>query len=607
MANDLVAKLRLDSAQWDNSINKSKRQMTDFKTSTSSMAMSGIKSFAGFAGGIVAAGGALATFEKFIGSTQTTADLFGNNMLATTSTVDAFFVSLNSGDWNAFSDGVIGAYKNMKVFADLMDELEDKKLSLTFIKSDDTRDLARFEELAKDTTLSRDTRIDNAQNYEGVVNHLSKKTKATNDLEIKTLEQLYRSRSGLNISKDDLNYFVKNTNFDGNLTGDATAIYKKSVELDKKASELEDKAVYDAKLNGYNPNSGIQKQYSDLQKISKEYRKQNEFMIKQGFLANEGDENRKKMVETLTTINAQEEEIYQLQTKSNKISKSAHKGEDKSNSTSTTKKEVKAKEGSVENLEDKLTKLKKDLKNATTDEARRQIQIKINELQKILNDIETKLNKSTSTPELLKSGSKITGQKTSFKSIKGDLASGNIKVQGVEPQKLIETNTDDLDYLNSMSNLMTSIAGATGAASDNWLSYTANVLAGIGQLLPQLFQVFGIKSKIAIAESAALPPPLNILAMAATAASLANTITGLPKFAGGGVVPGSSFVGDRVLASVNSGEMILNNTQQGKLFGLLNSGSGSGSGSGTSEVKFKITGKDLEGVLSNYKSKMSRI
>lgn len=606
MANDLVAKLRLDSAQWDNSINKSKRQMTDFKTSTSSMAMSGIKSFGAFAGGIVAAGGALATFEKFIGSTQTTADFFGNNMVAVNGTVDAFFTSLNSGDWNAFSNGVIDAYKNMKVFADMMDELEDKKLSLTFIKSDDTRDLARFEELAKDTTLSRDTRIDNAQNYEGVVNHLSKKTKATNDLEIKTLEQLYRSRSGLNINRDDLNYFVKNTNFDGNLTGDATAIYKKSVGLDNRAESLRKDAEYDAINNGYNPNSGVQKQYSDLQKVSNEYKKQNEFMIKQGFLANEGDENRKKMVETLTTINAQEEEIYQLQTKSNKISKSAHKGEDKSISTSNQKKEI-AKSGSIAELEDKLTKLKKDLKTATTDEARRLIQLKINELEKTIKELDDKLNKSTSTPEQLKSSSKIDGQKTSFKSIKGDLASGNIKVQGVEPTKLIETNTDDLDYLSSMSSLMTSIAGATGVASDNWLSYTANVLAGIGQLLPQLFQVFGIKSKIAIAESAALPPPLNFLAMAATAAALGSTIASLPKFADGGIIGGSNFLGDNMIARVNSGEMILNSTQQGKLFNILNSGSGGGTGSGSGEVKFKITGKDLEGVLSNYKSKMSRI
>lgn len=39
-----------------------------------------------------------------------------------------------------------------------------------------------------------------------------------------------------------------------------------------------------------------------------------------------------------------------------------------------------------------------------------------------------------------------------------------------------------------------------------------------------------------------------------------------PKFATGGIVPGSSFAGDNVNANVNSGEMILNERQQGRLF-----------------------------------------
>ena len=136
------------------------------------------------------------------------------------------------------------------------------------------------------------------------------------------------------------------------------------------------------------------------------------------------------------------------------------------------------------------------------------------------------------------------------------------------------------------------------------MSYTANVLTGIGQLLPQLFQVFGIKSKIAIADSAALPPPLNIIAMAATAAALASTIAGLPKFADGGIIGGSSFIGDNMIARVNSGEMILNGTQQRNLFNLLD-GKGGSIGSSAS-VEFKISGKDLVGTLNNQMSKTNK-
>jgi hypothetical protein len=44
----------------------------------------------------------------------------------------------------------------------------------------------------------------------------------------------------------------------------------------------------------------------------------------------------------------------------------------------------------------------------------------------------------------------------------------------------------------------------------------------------------------------------------------------LPAFEFGGIVPGNSFVGDNMLAAVNSGEMILNRGQQATLFDIAN-------------------------------------
>ena len=47
-----------------------------------------------------------------------------------------------------------------------------------------------------------------------------------------------------------------------------------------------------------------------------------------------------------------------------------------------------------------------------------------------------------------------------------------------------------------------------------------------------------------------------------------------PKFEQGGIVPGSSYSGDNMLARVNSGEMILNQQQQAQLFNQANGGGG---------------------------------
>ena len=47
-----------------------------------------------------------------------------------------------------------------------------------------------------------------------------------------------------------------------------------------------------------------------------------------------------------------------------------------------------------------------------------------------------------------------------------------------------------------------------------------------------------------------------------------------PQFEQGGIVPGSSYTGDNVLARVNSGEMVLNQQQQAQLFNQANGGGG---------------------------------
>lgn len=79
------------------------------------------------------------------------------------------------------------------------------------------------------------------------------------------------------------------------------------------------------------------------------------------------------------------------------------------------------------------------------------------------------------------------------------------------------------------------------------------------------------------------------------------------KYAEGGIVGGSQTIGDQNLIRVNSGEMILNKRQQRNLFNLLDTGNTGGVKSRNNEVEFKIHGRDLWGVLSNYSNKVSKV
>ena len=109
----------------------------------------------------------------------------------------------------------------------------------------------------------------------------------------------------------------------------------------------------------------------------------------------------------------------------------------------------------------------------------------------------------------------------------------------------------------------------------------------------------------ATASGAKMPFPLNLVAIAAGIAAVVSALSLVGNFANGGVVGGSSYAGDNLIARVNSGEMILNSREQKNLFNLLDKGTTNGVTN--SNVSFVIRGKDLYGVLNNYEDKIKKV
>lgn len=82
----------------------------------------------------------------------------------------------------------------------------------------------------------------------------------------------------------------------------------------------------------------------------------------------------------------------------------------------------------------------------------------------------------------------------------------------------------------------------------------------------------------------------------------------LYAFAEGGIVGGNNYHGDKVLARLNSGEMVLNKSQQANLFKALSSGNiGNSNSAMGGKVEFQISGTSLKGVLDNYNKKLARM
>lgn len=164
-------------------------------------------------------------------------------------------------------------------------------------------------------------------------------------------------------------------------------------------------------------------------------------------------------------------------------------------------------------------------------------------------------------------------------------------------QRIKEVN----QYASAISyagNAFSSLADIIG--DDSPFRSLASALSGVASHLSSLINTYiSLISVEAVSESIkagkGIPFPFNLAAILAAGSALLGIISSLKssfagQFAGGGVVGGNSYTGDKLWARVNSGEMILNRTQQAALFG----------GGRGGNVNFVIEGSQLKGVLDNY-------
>lgn len=174
-------------------------------------------------------------------------------------------------------------------------------------------------------------------------------------------------------------------------------------------------------------------------------------------------------------------------------------------------------------------------------------------------------------------------------------------------QGLADVSSSVGSGFSSLANVFSQTGDSAAAAAMNVIGTTAQATA---EIIPNIIKLIGAKQGEAMANgtasASALPFPANIAAIASIIATVvstfANIMSAVGAFADGGIVGGGNLHGDKVLARLNGGEMVLNPTQQAKLFRTIEQGNIGNNTETVSQVKWKIKGSDLYGTLSNYKS-----
>ena len=265
-----------------------------------------------------------------------------------------------------------------------------------------------------------------------------------------------------------------------------------------------------------------------------------------------------------------------------------------SSTTSSSKNKV-PREGSLDYLNAQLRQLNDQLNAATEQSVRMGILNAIDKVNKEKHTIELEATLGrlkTLTPSELPTGN-VHGFDLSALNKQLQAYKENIPENGL---RIINTDNSQIQSLTSMASLLGSINSLTGEGASGWLSYASTVMQAIAQMIPQINALATANSAAAAAGAAASVSSIPIVGWIMAGAAVASVIAAIasaPKFATGGIVPGTSYYGDRVPIMANSGELILNKVQQGNLFRMLNEGGAYGRGS-----EIRVTG-ELVGRGSN--------
>lgn len=261
-------------------------------------------------------------------------------------------------------------------------------------------------------------------------------------------------------------------------------------------------------------------------------------------------------------------------------------------------------EGSIDYLNAQISSLTKKLNTETDEAVRLGIRTAIEKINKEKYNIELEATLGRLKPM---EGDKF-GVSAKGRNATEDIKSGYISVKGISSDA-IKSNYEYADSLGAIGSMMSSVSQLTNEGAASWLSYASNIIQAVGQALPQLSALATKNASVAATGAAASVSSIPVVGwvMAGTAvASVIAAMANVPKFANGGIVPGNLYSGDRVPAMVNSGEMILNRSQQGRLFDILNSKGGVNGKDVRVTGEVVVSGEQMKILLDNTNRKLRR-
>lgn len=261
-------------------------------------------------------------------------------------------------------------------------------------------------------------------------------------------------------------------------------------------------------------------------------------------------------------------------------------------------------DGSIADVEYQISQKKKEISVAISDNDRIRLSTELDELISKKREMElvVKFKNLTAPEEVMKSSSSLASM-ARLPDGWNKISQTNWNDKGVKEQ--ISTINEYENAILSVESALSSLSGTFDNGSQSALSYFTNIIQGAAQAVTAIMALIPVKkaeananaeAAVTGAASSVAPIPFVGAAMAVAAVTaLIASMAAIPKFAKGGIVGGNSYFGDKLLARVNSGELILNQKQQAKLYHMAEDDR-----SGIAISFDRVRGSDIYLALRNY-------
>lgn len=594
--NDILVRLIMDANGYNRDISKAENKTKQFEKNIRSNINAAAGMFTKFAGAVGLGVGALESLDKAIKSSQTTSDKYDQVMRAATSSVNSFFTAISTGDFSAFTMGMDKMISKAMAAQQALDQLGNTTMSYGYFSSRNQADYSEALNILRDKSSSADEKAAAKATVDRI---LGDQREITAELERRTKEAvgaLMVEGNLLDASMITRDVIDNALRLDVSATGDAQ---KKELQARyKQYQKLLNESMSRHTVTTYSSSNWGTQSYSttNMEEVNREMAAINaeylDAIVYNEMLVRKNDDWLKNLIGTAQAADNAKRAYEGMVSQARKAAGSA--GTPTTGSGGKSVPEVFA-EGSIGYINQQLQQLQKMYEKAADEGTRMGIKramVELEQQRSLMNSYASYVEPSVTISK------KIPGTDLSKINIPD-----NVKLKPAD----VQVNNDYAESLAAIGTAMGAISTMTGDGAAAWLSWGANAVSAIAQVLPAIETLIAAKTAegaVSAGASAAQTPLVGWLLAGGAIAAFLAAVASVPKFAEGGVIGGSSFIGDRNLALLNSGEMVLSGSQQAKLFDMINNGS---SGSERGRVEFVIKGQELFGVLQNFNNKRGKV